>query len=497
MKISFLGHSQFIVELENNQSKAVRILNDVWLTDYAFGDFLQRNPTWNFLENFLGKLDFIYISHPHCDHLDPYTLFWIYQNQNPDIILPENLSFLLPLFKHYLPKTEIHVLKNQEPLKIKGIKFLGNTFNPTYETNERDVMTLFISNDKEVIFIEEDCAIPDDEENYEFLYKNFTLKKFENKVYLAIRNELEGFFLATDEEENAKRKEKIRSYIQKRKKEIEWEYGKFLEYPSWKNIYRLKNFIKIYIGQGMIYPLQLSKDLLNISAPFSLENLCKYENHVKSRFSYNFPTVNQEIGYTFEIQKGKIIRKSLFSLAFEYYPPSFRELNFIKQIQDRPIFDNKRNQEEQTKILELLLNRFYAYLTSNPQIPVIDLFKKQYSLKFLYGDSNHNKPIFYQLDFSYWNFRQRESLKEPYETYWLNDIEDFFNGRLDVFSSTLLNLKEYKTFYFWTMLGLPFLNNDIVYNKIKLHFDNAFANKKVEEYVLPVILNKIKIIKKT
>jgi len=495
MKISFLGHSQFIVELENSQRKTVRILNDVWLTDFAFGDFLQRNPTWNFSDNFLGKLDFIYISHPHCDHLDPYSLFWIYQKQNPEIILPENLSFLVPLFKHYLPKTQIHILKNQEPLKLEGITFLGRTFNPTYETNERDVMTLFISNDREVIFIEEDCAIPDEKENHEFLYRNFVKKQYENRIYLAIRNELEGFFLSTDEQDTQKRKEKVRLYIQKRKKEIEWEYEKFLEYPQWKNIYRLKNFIKIYIGQGMIYPIKLSKDLLHISAPFSLETLCKYENQVKSQYSYNFATVNQEVGYTFEIQKGKVIRKSIFSFTFEYYPTFFRDLNFIKIIQDRPVFNHKRNREEQTKILELLLNRFFVYLTSNPQIPVIDLFKKQYSLKFLYGDSIQSTPIFYQLDFSSWNFRQKESLNEFYETYWLNDIEDFYKGKLDVFSSTLLNLKDDKTFYFWTMLGLPFLNNDIVYNKIKYHFERAFSNQNVEDYVLPIILDKIKIIK--
>jgi hypothetical protein len=57
-------------------------------------------------------------------------------------------------------------------------------------------MTLFISNDREVIFIEEDCAIPDEEENHEFLYRNFTKKQYENRIYLAIRNELEGFFLS-------------------------------------------------------------------------------------------------------------------------------------------------------------------------------------------------------------------------------------------------------------------------------------------------------------
>ena len=42
----------------------------------------------------LKTLDAIYISHAHCDHLDPYTLIEIYKYASPILILPFTLKYL-------------------------------------------------------------------------------------------------------------------------------------------------------------------------------------------------------------------------------------------------------------------------------------------------------------------------------------------------------------------------------------------------------------------
>jgi len=36
MKIHYLGHSEFVVEMQNAEKKPVKILSDTWLSDYAF-----------------------------------------------------------------------------------------------------------------------------------------------------------------------------------------------------------------------------------------------------------------------------------------------------------------------------------------------------------------------------------------------------------------------------------------------------------------------------
>ncbi len=495
MKIYFLGHSEILIEIKNNHNKKIKILNDCWLSNYAFGDFLQRNPIWYSYTNFLKDLDYIYISHPHCDHLDPYTLYPIYQLYKPKILLPENLLWLEKLIKKYI-QTEIIILPNNQLQKIDGLNFYGITFSSKYETNEKDVMSLFIWNDDEIIFLEEDIAIPEEEEAYEIIYNKFSRKDFKTRIYISIRNELEGFFLSTDEEDYKQRNLKIQQYIKKRNEEIEWDYYKFIINKNIKNIYKIKNLIKIYIGQGMIYPVEYFDKLLDISCPLSLERLVDIEKRIMKKYNFNVNLYSQEVGSSIEIHNGFIKDKGPFSKEFKYFSTDYKNINFRKEILNAPVFSEKRNTGNQEKLVKQLLERLYIYLNSNPEIPFIKLIKEQYTIGILYGIKYKYNIKYYQLNFRNYGFVEINSAENlnVFEWYWANDIEDYYNGKLDLFSSVLLNLKNFKSFYFWTMMGIPFLNNDIVYNKMNFHFQNAFTNHKVEDFVLPVIKNKIKII---
>ncbi|GIX42068.1 MAG: hypothetical protein KatS3mg129_1801 [Leptospiraceae bacterium] len=493
MKLYFLGHSELIIELKNNKNQSIRILNDVWLSNYAFGDFLQRNPLWKWNSNFLGRIDFIFLSHPHCDHFDPYSLYWIYKHQKPDIILPENMYWAESLIKKYLNPVNIIIIENNKPIKLKNIEFTGITFFHNYETNEKDVMTLFISNDEEIVFLEEDCAIPEKKEYYEILYYQFSKKNYKNRIYICVRNELEGFFLATDEGSNIKRKEKISHYLQKRKKEIEWEYYKFYDY-NLPNLYKLKNFIKIYTGQGMIYPIELNQELLKISSPLSLKQIVQIENKIQKKYKKNISVFFHEPGYVYGFKNGNLVKKELFSEDYKYYEIDFQSLNFTKYIKDEPVFNQFRDIEKQRILIKKLLERLYVYLNSYPEVPIIDLFKNQYCIEIRYGTKENYKTTYYYLHFLHYGFRETDkNIIKPWEIYWANDLEDYYYGRLDQFSSILLDLTTFRSFYFWTMLGIPYLNNDIVKNKLTFHFKRALENLSVDDYVLPVLKNKIKI----
>ncbi|MCS7205380.1 MAG: hypothetical protein NZ853_06765 [Leptospiraceae bacterium] len=494
MKIFFLGHSEVMIEFQNKKGKPIRILNDAWLTNYAFGDFLQRNPTWFHTKksslDFLGKIDLIYLSHPHSDHFDPYSLFLIYQQQNPKILLPENLSWVKTLLKKYLPNTEILILKNFEPISYEDLNFLGVTFQNHFETNEKDVMNLFIDNEREILFFEEDVAIPDTKEAYDILFREFTKNNFQQRIYVCVRNELEGFFLSTDEPNGKKRKEKLQNYFQKRQQEIEWDYYKFEENLELKNIYRLKNFVKIYTGQGMIYPVDFFSEFLKISGVLPFLKITEWEKEIQKEYQNQFLVLSQEPGMYFELEKGKLTKKESFSSEFKFYPVGLEDIDVSKTIKDQPVFDEERDISKQEQLIEKLLDRLYIYLTTQPEIPIVKLLKENYTIKILYGTSSKFYDKNYSIDFEHFKFYPNPHPQKIFETYWANDLEDYYFGRLDQFSSVLLDLSKFETFYLWTMMGIPFLNNDIVYNKIEFHFERAIKGLTPDDYVLPIIQKK-------
>ena len=106
--------------MKNAQNETIKILSDAWLSHYAFGDMMARYPKIEVDYSKL-ELDAIFISHSHCDHLDPYTLVKIYENLKPRplLLIPETLLFLVPLFEKYLPKQKIQILKSGQTFNLK------------------------------------------------------------------------------------------------------------------------------------------------------------------------------------------------------------------------------------------------------------------------------------------------------------------------------------------------------------------------------------------
>ncbi|MDP2396036.1 MAG: hypothetical protein Q8S84_09370 [bacterium] len=52
-------------------------------------------------------------------------------------------------------------------------------------------MTLFVYNDKEIIYAEVDTLPPETQEAQNYIFNTFSAKKYESVFYLATRNELE------------------------------------------------------------------------------------------------------------------------------------------------------------------------------------------------------------------------------------------------------------------------------------------------------------------
>lgn len=300
MFISPLGHTEFGITIQNKQGENIRILVDAWLSDYAFGDLMERTPRLELNAEKIKTLDVIYLSHAHCDHFDPYTLFPIYQIINPllILILPETLAFLVPVLEKYIPKIKIQILRNREIFSYRGIDFQGICFENESITNEDDVMTLAVSNHEEIIYAEIDTVIPKTEEAYNLLTRLFSQKPYMRVTYLSSRNELGANLPILDKSTDTDREKFRKQYRSSRKEELEWEYEMLAqeELPDFTDV---PNFSRGFIGQGICYPSILDEELSHIVA-MSLIDISELENAIARNYGKDFPSRVLTAGKVFE-----------------------------------------------------------------------------------------------------------------------------------------------------------------------------------------------------
>ena len=69
----------------------------------------------------LPKIDYIFISHSHLYHLDPYFLTEFFRYQSPTLLIPETCQFALDILKKYLPEAKITIMRNNEKILKDGV----------------------------------------------------------------------------------------------------------------------------------------------------------------------------------------------------------------------------------------------------------------------------------------------------------------------------------------------------------------------------------------
>lgn len=499
MKIHYLGHSEFVVEMKNNEWKSVKILCDTWLSDYAFWDMMMRNPK---IEIDYSKLDIdaIFISHSHCDHFDPYTLVEIYKNiiPRPLILLPETLSFIVPLLNEYLPKQKIQILKNRQAFNLNGIDIEGIVFENNYITNEDDVMTLAISNDRELLYTDVDTVPPENEESIELLYNLFTSKNFEQALYMSTRNELAGNMRIIEAKTSPERKQIASEYKEQRKEEIEYNYARFDEdFIESSDIQDLPYFMKAVNGQGIMHhdPEFLKLRILK------LDEEADIERSFAKKYKKNFPITHFIPGKTHVIEKRKfeISGDVPFLKSCEYLDPKtdldtkiFRNINDVT-LWFWPLSQRNGNYKAQEqKILDALNHKFLPYRLANTEDPlknaILQAKNRKYAIKIKYGNSEEFFERNYYYDFTSTQFQLEKWAHTGFqEDYWANDIDDFLEGHQELYSNFWHTLTPGKAYRFWTCLWANFLNNDILLKKYKFHFKRASIEKNVESFVVPLI----------
>ena len=68
------------------------------------------------------------------------------------------------------------------------------------------------------------------------------------------------------------------------------------------------------------------------------------------------------------------------------------------------------------------------------------------------------------------------------ESYWLDDVLDFFDGRQELYSNFWHRLDPKTIYRLWTCLGANFCNNDLVIKKYRLHFERAARGETSESF---------------
>ncbi|MDD5769442.1 MAG: MBL fold metallo-hydrolase [Candidatus Gracilibacteria bacterium] len=490
MRIHFLGHSEFLVEIKNSKNETVKILSDSWLSNYVFGDMMARYPKIEIDYEKL-EIDAIFISHSHSDHLDPYTLVKIYENikPRPILLIPETISFLVPLFEKYLPKQKIQILKNSQTFNLNGIDIKGIIFENDYITNEDDVMTLAISNDEELIYTDVDTVPPERQDCINLLYDLFTHKNFSQAIYMSTRNELPGNFQIIESNSIEERKKIQKEYLEQRMQEIEYNYFRFEEdFLECSDIQELPYFMKVFVGQGIVHP---NPDFLKLRI-LKLDEEAKIEKSIAKKYSRNFPITELIPGKTYNIENRKIetIGDIPFLKSIQIPNPETNlELELFKEDKFGPLENRKGNYKAQEgKIIQMLNTKFLPYRLANTEDnlknAILNSKNHKYVVKIRYGNIEEYFERNYFFDFSSFEFCEEKGKHEDYnEDYWANDLEDFLEGRQELYSNFRHKLNEKKTYRVWTCLGANFLNNDILYKKYSLHFKRASIGKDVESFV--------------
>lgn len=492
MLIHPLGHTEFGIEIQNKQSETIRILVDAWLSDYAFGDLMERTPRVRLDDEKIKRLDVIFLSHSHCDHFDPYTLLPIYTVANPLLLIPETLEYLVPVVSRYIPQAKIHILRNRETFTYRGIDFHGICFNNEAITNEDDVMTLAISNHEELMYAEIDTVIPKTDEAYNGLERLFSRKPYTHVTYLSSRNELGANLPILDQATEQDREKFKKQYRSSRKEELEWEYELLAsgEVPDFTEV---PNFSRGFIGQGICHPSIIDPTLSGIGA-MSLTDIAELETSIAKNYGKDFPSRVLTPGKIFETtDKGlKPIQSEAFIGEIVSGLISNTPTNRGRIYATAPLRDEGRDFIQQEALLLHILNdRFLASAFSNVddnlKSAMLAIPDRTYRIAVRFGTGKSNETRVYRFSFSQVGFEWEMSAegKNPTinEDYWMNDLEDYWNGMLELYSNFFHLMDPKRTYRLWTCLGANFFNHDIVRRKYEFHFQAASEGKTVNEFV--------------
>jgi len=468
---------------------------------------MERYPKLKIDFSKLDKIDWIFISHAHCDHFDPYTLVEIFKHQTPEILIPETIIHLKGVLEKHLPAAKITILKDRNDTEWQWLELYWIVLRHTSSTNEDDVMTLAVNNETEICYIEVDTALPETEDIYEELNGIFTKKDFESICHLATRNELWGIFWSLDAINPKERSRKIKAYKETRQEETEWQYAKYDEwFEDYADLSKLKNYCKVFNGQWIAYPEFLWTQFDEILIPLTLSEITEIEKETSKNYWRKIPMEALLWWDELTIENWKIEKSTKKENWIEIIANrnfTFNEKSrVIRKIKSKPLNPWEIDENKlKSQILDFLNNKFLTYQICSIENPLRELVlrsaNKKYVIAVKFPDNSEEDEIvndaewvpqlkFTTIYFSYsfysMRFKISKNESEYNESYWSNDLQDLFDWKQEMFSTFLHKLEKWKPLNLWTCAWMPLVASEIVKKKFEFHFERAGKWENVDSF---------------
>ena len=262
------------------------------------------------------------------------------------------------------------------------------------------------------------------------------------------------------------------------------------------NIYKLSGFVRGFIGQGIIFPvLDYWCDALKLQI-MSLDENVELETEIAGDFWLTYPMYNlhkfEKITawdsklskvsgctylwkwrFVFENWDLQKIEKIPYVDGFYFKSEQNLSIKFKRTLKKEPILWKRKldEKEELNKVLNYLNTRFYHYqhgridanlknlaLENDGKYTICLIWDKKYFLTWELGSN--------------W-FSISDNEEDYQEIYYLQDIVDFIDWNIELYSNFWSYLEPWTNIYLWECLWTNFINNDIVLRKFKKHFNLA------------------------
>ena len=496
MQITALGHSCLLLSFQHAQThETTRILVDPWLSDHSTGDAMGRFPRLRFAVEDLGPVDAIFLSHAHCDHLDPYTLvrLWREMASVPTLLIPVSLAFLLPVLRQHLDDPDIRVLEPHTPVAFGGVELFGFFDVGAEATNEDDVMILVVTSGSERVLIEADARLALEMPDFrEFISMVMREPGIDSAVYLTTENELTGT-MESPHCQTTEDRAALRAYAVDELLEAINHLYEPVEDPM--DLWQGAHVLRLVHGQGLTAPHEQDPRWQRILFPVRVTDRVEEERAVAERSGCQHHIDSLSVGCVHTVVAGRITQREpvsgLVLLDQEADRVFDAGLPFFPPLVCAPLRGDVRNQDAQrTRILALLNERFRPYLHGLRQPPVLHLLAAHggtYRVRVHYGHHVDGAVWDYTLGYGEPRFVEGAATDEPQEAYWANDLEDFLDGRCDEFSTFCRQQFPVEQMRLWVCLATPLLNSDLVRKRVSLHFERAISGLSPGSWVMEMV----------
>ncbi|MGE4620439.1 MAG: hypothetical protein AAEJ04_11590 [Planctomycetota bacterium] len=498
MKIEALGHSAFLASLEREDGSTFRLLADPWIDDHVIGDVGGRFPRIRTDWSQIDSIDAVWISHAHTDHLCPYSLIKLHQefNSAPALLIPASLCYLKDIFSEYLPGWPITVIEQDIAFDIGGIRARA-FFNLRHQaTNEDDCMILLLDNGREAILSEADAVMPmEDPEMRELIGGMLIDAGPEQRVFLTTRNELEATMASVDAPD---RESRLQSVAEQRNETTMLAESEIMPNGAESCPWQAEGTVRILIGQGITVPHTLPEETFSawnrVMFPVRLEDRARIEQEAALREGLPLQILALNGGESVTIENGSVATRTTIEGLEVLDQEQQRHFDGETEIYaDFPIAplrqENREPEPQHLQILQFLQQRYLPYLIWQRQPAVehrISHYGGKYRVRIRYGNSDSWIPRDYAISFEDLRFIETAVEGDAQEEYWANDLDDYFQGVADDFTTFCRTFPGGENHEFWDCLGMPFLNDDLVAKKIRYHFERARNGKTAQSFVSPL-----------